>query len=512
MEQFFTYCREEKVNVLFLTTPWARGRDESLLAQFNTINDMALENGFPVLNMLELLDEIGLDLSEDYYDYSHTNIHGCVKVTEYLSRYLIDHYGFADKRGQPGYADWDEAYEAYVEAISPYALDFEYAGGLRDPSLAAPALSSLTAAGTGMTLTWKAAEGAEGYRIYRKELTGDRETGWIPLDRVDQNTLTYTDTGLKPGTTYAYTAASFREEGGETLWGFYDPAGLSAAALPEAPVLDPPEGGENALTLAWTAVEGAERYEVWRRVAGKTWIQLADVREGTEYTDRRMLANMPYAYRVRSVTGEGDEALAGSYSNEVLYVPELLPPVVSVALEEGTPVVSWRPVNWAAIYRIFRKTGDGDWVRLTDKVPETRTSFRDLTVPEGAVCSYRVEPYFNVGKDGWATWSATEEVTAGTCAHPLPPVTVVFAGQTGSGVQLLWETQAGADAYRVCRRVQGDAEWTTVIKSAEGSSALDIPKKKGTYEYLVQALWTVDGVTYLGDLDEGAAVTVTYKR
>ena len=36
-----------------------------------------------------------------------------------------DNYGFEDKRGGTEYADWDEAYEKYIEIARPYLTEEE---------------------------------------------------------------------------------------------------------------------------------------------------------------------------------------------------------------------------------------------------------------------------------------------------------------------------------------------------------------------------------------------------
>ena len=66
---------------------------------------------------------------------------------------------------------------------------------------------------------------------------------------------------------------------------------------PSAPELS---GSENNLTLIWKGVKGADGYQVFRRVFGKSWIALGEVAGNTTYTDTDMLEDMPYQYRVRA--------------------------------------------------------------------------------------------------------------------------------------------------------------------------------------------------------------------
>lgn len=110
------YCKEEQVNVLFITVPQALD-DEERLGRYHTANELIQSYGFPVLDLMDKVDEIGLDLTKDYYNRKHTNIHGSIKVTDYISRYLVENYSFEDKRNMPEYQDWTDAAKNYRSII-----------------------------------------------------------------------------------------------------------------------------------------------------------------------------------------------------------------------------------------------------------------------------------------------------------------------------------------------------------------------------------------------------------
>ncbi len=118
------YCKQEEVNVLFITVPQILS-DEQELARYNTANDIIESNGFPVLDLSDKVEEIGLDLTTDYYNAEHTNIHGSIKWTHYISQYLIENYDFEDKRNQAEFQDWTDAVTLYRGIISPYIREGE---------------------------------------------------------------------------------------------------------------------------------------------------------------------------------------------------------------------------------------------------------------------------------------------------------------------------------------------------------------------------------------------------
>lgn len=133
LENILNYCDAEKVNILFVIVPQFTG-DERRTAQYNSAQDYIESRGYIVLNFTQRTDELGLNITQDYLDLvgKHLNIHGALKFTNYLADYLVDHYGFENKRGGNSmYASWDKAGHLYSEMIEPYLTkgELEYGTG-----------------------------------------------------------------------------------------------------------------------------------------------------------------------------------------------------------------------------------------------------------------------------------------------------------------------------------------------------------------------------------------------
>lgn len=123
VKDLLDYCAEDNVNVMFIITPQVI-KNKNLVGMINNAKSMAEEYGFPVLDMRENSEEIGLDYEVDYYNKSHANMHGALKTSTYLAEYLIDNYDFEDKRGNSDYQDWDEAYmRYYYECLEPNLIE-----------------------------------------------------------------------------------------------------------------------------------------------------------------------------------------------------------------------------------------------------------------------------------------------------------------------------------------------------------------------------------------------------
>lgn len=218
------YCDEEQVKVVFVTVPRAES-DEALVQKFNAVNSLIASRGYPILNLIDKTDEVGLDLTKDYYNRTHTNIHGAVKFTRYLSEYLIENYQFEDKRGQEAYADWDEAWFRYEQLLSPYLLEIEKDGAFVDVDLEEPEeLAAKTDAET-VQLLWQAVEKADGYAIYRK--TGDGGF-WGRIG--ETSALEYVDPEAVQGEAYYYTVVPYYQVDQEKYYGAFSYYGIHVVA------------------------------------------------------------------------------------------------------------------------------------------------------------------------------------------------------------------------------------------------------------------------------------------
>lgn len=122
--ELIDYIKKNNVKVLFVNT--VQAIDTTKLAKLNYLCDTLEEQGFDVLDMYDHYDELGLDLKKDYYNHRHTNIHGSMKLTKFLSEYLIENYGFKDKRNDPAYKDWNEEWDKYLPLIQDYVKEKEY--------------------------------------------------------------------------------------------------------------------------------------------------------------------------------------------------------------------------------------------------------------------------------------------------------------------------------------------------------------------------------------------------
>ena len=121
-------------------------------------------------------------------------------------------------------------------------------------------------------------------------------------------------------------------------------------------------------TVWWPAVTGAERYEIWRAQAASdgsapaasayTLIVSADV---TFHKDTTAEADTWYYYKVRAVSGSTYSDFSQAARRYCEAPPTMdTPEITSLELDDsGKPVLTWRTMEGAARYQVFRSEDNG---------------------------------------------------------------------------------------------------------------------------------------------------------
>ena len=299
IDDLIEFCDENpNAKVLFVFVPQIQF-DANIIGQYNEITDRLNAAGLDVLNTFSDLDKLGVDLRCDFYDEDHMNVHGSLKFTEYFSNYLIEHYGFTDKRGDPIYASWDDAAECYDAIVAKGALDYERAHAETDITLDFPQLTSCEAYGTDITVTWETVDSVDEYIIYRRPDGGAWERAAKTSDTV------YTDTGLEIGKAYSYTVIPVRNTDEGPIYGSFNNGLQTAGTTIPAPKMTDIWGDEHSVTLKWEANDFVKDYYIYRReLDSDEWIEIANGVKTTYYTDQGAMPGVSYAYAVAAYTND----------------------------------------------------------------------------------------------------------------------------------------------------------------------------------------------------------------
>ena len=147
---------------------------------------------------------------------------------------------------------------------------------------------------TGNIVRWEAVDGAKLYQVYRLPSGGSQ---WSLLAKTSGTA--YKDTSAEYGTKYYYkTVAVCNSAVGSLSNG----SSVSAIRPPQDVTLTGIETNTSGIIVRWNAAEGAEKYEVLRRISGSSWERLAYT-TGTAYKDTTAEWGVTYYYTVRAMAG-----------------------------------------------------------------------------------------------------------------------------------------------------------------------------------------------------------------
>ncbi len=232
-----------------------------------------------------------------------------------------------------------------------------------------------------ITLTWKAIEGAKAYKIYR----ATSKNGTYKLISTTTKT-TFTNTSTTAGKTYYYRVRAVHESNAEAD---------SSKSLVDSQrcVLGRPVvklssvASSGKIKISWKAIDGAEKYEVYRATSKNGTFKKISATTKTSYTDTSAQAGKTYYYKVKAIHEKS--AANSAYSSVKSRTCDLARPVVSITLSSGDPKLTWKPVSGAVKYEVYRatsKTGTYKRIKTT-----TKTTYTNGTAKADTTYYYKVK-------------------------------------------------------------------------------------------------------------------------
>lgn len=157
--------------------------------------------------------------------------------------------------------------------------------------------------------------------------------------------------------------------------------------------------GYNALKLNWSKVNGADGYRVYVKVNGQ-WKALGNTKS-TTYVHKKLETGKSYTYTVKAYKNTKSGTVWSSYDKKgitgkaALSAPSLRKAKRSSAKKA---ILSWKKVNGANGYVVYRKTNNGRWQIVKKITKGNITSFTDKKLSKGKKYTYTVRAYRTVGK------------------------------------------------------------------------------------------------------------------
>lgn len=316
-------------------------------------------------------------------------------------------------------------------------------------------------------ISWAAVEGAVSYDVYRADdIENAQET---LIGTVDSQQLSYIDNSVEAGKTYVYT---IKVNDGEKTSVSSDGFKHTFLTIPQIKSIANAYGG---ITFTWGAVEGAEKYHVYRKIYGATYytyITTVDA-DTLSFTDTGATNGKIMCYTVKAVNGQS----ASAYLAKCMTYVEA--PVVSYSNSASGVFLKWNKNDSAVGYWVYRKAGNAKyWTRIA---VVTTPYYTDTKVTSGTDYTYTVKAY--TGKilsacnmDGWKI------------KHLSVP-TLVAANNGYGAVTVSWQKVPGAAAYYVYRKANGASNWSYIGKTTGLYYRDTDVRHRNTYEYTVRAYY-----------------------
>jgi alpha-tubulin suppressor-like RCC1 family protein len=277
------------------------------------------------------------------------------------------------------------------------------------------ALSSNIAVPTGVTATdgtstanvtvsWTAAAGATGYRVFRAVGAGlgvQIGTTTTPV--------TFVDTTATAGVSYTYwvktTTANGDSVASAVNTGWRNVATPTGIAATDGTLT-------TGVTVSWSAVSGAAGYRVYRQIGTGTATQVG-IPTTTSFTDTTAVAGTVYTYKVCARTAAGNSPFSTTDTGW-----RNLPPPTTVSATDGTFTtkvrVTWTAVTGATGYYVIRKLPTGTNTVIATIASGSTLLFDDTTIAPGVVAQYWVKSRSAAGASTYSVVNTGFRATAFT--------------------------------------------------------------------------------------------------
>lgn len=273
--------------------------------------------------------------------------------------------------------------------------------------------------------------------------------------------------------TYALVAYYRYKNGMPALYDMSDAGwklGMKAPAKVEV------ANASNGVKISYSAVDGAERYKIYRKAEGETSWKLFGTTTALSAVDKTVVSGVKYTYTVRGIKGSEQ----GRYDQTGVSVLYLAQPVVKAENKISGINVTWNKIDGAESYYVYRKAnGAKSWTRVAT-VKADKLNYADTKVSDGVNYVYTVRAVsgstlstytsgLSINRVSRANIARVENVVAGTAKVT---VSVVKAF---SGYQLQYATKSNFSDAKTLGVSNGTTQ--TVVRNVSGL-------KKGTTYYV----------------------------
>ena len=362
----------------------------------------------------------------------------------------------------------------------------DYRAGKSMKIVETPRISSVENTTKGVELHWQACAGAVKYRVYIKS-----DSGWTKIGETAENTFVH---NAESGKSYTYTVRCISADGSD-FESEFDRTGKSIRYI-AAPKNIKVESEGNAIKISWTPSAGAEKYRVYY-YGSKGWTKLTETK-GSSVIDDDVKSGYTYRYTVRCISADGKSFTSDCETPGVSYKYTIVPTLKALDYTKDGILISWNSSPGAEKYRVYYYGRKG-WTKM---VETTETSYVDTDVESNKNYRYTVRCITQDGKN-----FTSDCETPGVKIYYIAAPKMVASDSGSDGVTIMWNKPAGAEKYRVYKKVNGS--WKR-MKDTTANTYTDSDVTVGnTYYYTVRVINSEGNLFYSGYDPDGFKVTVS---
>ena len=329
-------------------------------------------------------------------------------------------------------------------------------------------------------LTWTAVTGATHYKV-EKYASGK----WTAVDTVTSTSLTVSELS-------AYTSYSFRITALKKLadgsYLYSSAVTVNATTQLGSTSSLKASATANSITLTWSKVANAEKYQVCQYKDGK-WEIIKTLNE-TSYKISNLKADTQYKFSVRAIVGN---STYGSDKEISAYTLLSTPTKLKVSSTTATTAkLTWSKVSGASSYEVYAYISK-KWKKVA---ASTSTGVTVKELPSGTNIKLKVKA---ISQNTDSAFSS--EVTALTL--PTKVSSLKASERKTTSIKLTWSKVANADKYQVRQYTNG--KWKTLTTTAKTGYTVSKLKAGTKYKFSVRA---VIGKSTYGSAKEISAYTL----
>ena len=244
--------------------------------------------------------------------------------------------------------------------------------GKADPNynpVGTPVITASNVVSSGkVKLTWEAVSGANAYKVYR----ADSKDGSYTLMKTVTDGTSYVNTTAEAGKAYWYKVKAVNTDLG--LSGQFSAVKSRTCDLPQPVVTGTHDAATGKNKITWKAVDGAKEYKVYRSGSKSSGYKLMKTTTDLSYVNTGAKAGETWYYKVMAVHSKS--AANSAYSEIKTITCDLPRPVVTISLSSGKPKLSWKAIEGAKAYKVYRsesKSSGYELIKTTTSLVYTNT-------------------------------------------------------------------------------------------------------------------------------------------